>query len=577
MSLVTGNNSIDSLVYSSWNGSAHTPITLHYSFMTTLPSLADATDAKGFAPMNAEQKAAVRHALDLWSSVANITFVEVAQGGELLMGTNDQGKTSAGYAYLPDEHSTQTMMFTNNLDRYNNVFTPGTYGPTVLLHEIGHMLGLKHPGNYDSAGQSIDGPFLPDATDNADYTQMSYSDPVSYALLGKHPSGPMLYDIQAIQYLYGANAASHAGDDRYAFTDAAVPSCIWDAGGTNVFDFSQCLRATTINLRAGEFSETAAGLHNVSIAYGSVINVAIAGAGGSTITANDSGDRITGGAGGDEVFLGLGSDVVEGMGGVDTVVFGRRFADYTIVRAGASITVSGDGNDVLTGVEQLRFSDRTVSVSDLAQLPARSGGAGNDSFAAQVGNEAINGGSGTDTVVYGGRLADYTVVKTGAGLSAGFSVTDKVGTGGVDSLSGIERLHFADASVVLDSDPLAGQLYRLYGAMFNRAPEADGLGFWIRAREQGVTMDAIAGAFVGSAEFIRLYGSNLGDKEFITALYAHALHRAPDADGLAFHLDFLQHGGSRNVELIGFSESPEFIASLVGVMPAAQQYIPYQA
>ena len=44
----------------------------------------------------------------------------------------------------------------------------------LILHELGHVLGLKHPGNYDAAGGGSAGPFLPAAEDNDKFTVMSY-------------------------------------------------------------------------------------------------------------------------------------------------------------------------------------------------------------------------------------------------------------------------------------------------------------------------------------------------------------------------------------------------------------------
>ncbi|HEY1148733.1 MAG TPA: DUF4214 domain-containing protein [Pseudoduganella sp.] len=569
MSLVTGNNSIDSLVYSSWNANAHTPAVLTYSFLTSAPANANADDRAGFTPMTAAQRQAVNTALAHWADVANISFQQVPSGGNLQFGTNDQSSSnSAAYAYLPGRGIDSVEMYLDNHSTINNTFNPGSYGLNVVLHEIGHMLGLKHPGSYDSAGDALAGAVLPKEYDNEDYTIMSYTAPTGVRVNGKYPVSPMLYDIQAVQYLYGANMSYRTGDDVYSFAANETPRSIWDAGGTNTFDFSSSVQKALINLNAGSFSETAPGLHNISIAYGVSVQRAVAGSGGSVIIGNDLGDVLTGGSGADQFELGKGNDVVVGGGSTDTVVFHQAFSKFGVVRVGDSVTVIGEGVDTLQGVESLRFSDRTLAVADLAQAVTLAGGAGNDVLLAQAGNLRVDGGAGIDTLVFSGsgRNAAISTVAGAVVISDGANS---------DVLTGVERVQFSDWAVALDTNGSAGQLYRLYGAMFARTPDEGGLGFWLQARDHGVTVESIANDFINSAEFTRLYGANLSNENFVTQLYRNVLHRDPDAPGYAFHLTDLQHGSSRAHVLVNFSESPEYIASLVGVMPSTLAYTPY--
>jgi serralysin len=558
MSLATGNNSIDSLVYGSWNAQAYTPVTLTYSFLTRVPTTASADDRAGFAAMSATQQAAVRDALAQWSAVANITFTETtANLGNLQFGTNAQDNSS-GYAYLPEPGVRALSMYLNNKASYNSVFTPGSYGPTVLVHEIGHLLGLKHPGDYDSSGSVIDGPFLPAATDNGDYTQMSYNDPTGYAINHKFMTTTMLYDIQAIQYLYGANTAYHAGDDTYAYMGNAAPQCIWDGGGVDTLDFSACKGATIINLNAGTFSETARGLNNISIAYNVTIENAIASAGGSTIYANGAGNMLTGGAGADTFHEGAGSDRISGGGGQDTVVFSRSFGSYAVSHAGDVLTVVGDGTDILSGIERLTFSDRTLTSAALTQ--ATTGTAGNDLLAAVPGVDTVSfqGALGTASVVRSGNAVDVTLAGGGSAL-----------------LLNVERLQFSDLSLALDTDGTAGQLYRLYEAVFAREPDTLGMGFWLAKEEGGLSLQSIAAGFLQSPEFVANYGANPTSELFVTRLYQNVLHREPEAAGFAFHVANLDHGMSREQVLLGFSESAEFLQSLAATMPVGVQYIPF--
>ncbi|MGO4377961.1 DUF4214 domain-containing protein [Pseudoduganella sp. RAF53_2] len=570
MTLTTGNNSIDSLVYSSWNYDAHTPVTLTYSFLSSPPSGASSIDRNGFMSMTAIQKQAVATALQVWADVANVSFQQVSSSGELRFGTNDQSAAgSAGYAYLPEPGRDFVSMYLDNTYQGNTYFGSGSVGMNDVVHEIGHMLGLKHPGDYDAGGASLGGAVLPKTFDNEDYSIMSYTAPIGAHVNGKYPGSPMLYDIQAIQYLYGPNMSYRVGDDSYSFFSNSAPQCIWDAGGNNTFDFSNCLDQVSINLNAGTFSETSPGLHNISIAYGVSVQHAIAGSGGSVMIANDLGDVLTGGPGNDQIEVGKGNDVINGGGGNDSVIFHHSFDSYGVVRLGDSVTVIGEGIDTLQGIESLRFSDQTLTLADLPQAVSITGTAGNDILYAQTGDQRIEGGAGIDTLVLNGPEGNFRLNP----VSGAVVINDALG--GIDVLTGVERLQFSDGALALDVDGTAGQLYRLYGATFDRAPDDSGLGYWLHAGDSGTSLESIASGFTNSQEFILRYGSNLSDAGYVTQLYHNVLHRDPDAPGFADHMSRLAHGVSREDVLLAFSESVEYIASLVGVMPNKLPYIPY--
>lgn len=70
---ITGNNSLDALLKSSWTSSAGTAVKLTCSPLTASPAGATATDANGFRPMMATQRAAFKVALDSRTPAASTT------------------------------------------------------------------------------------------------------------------------------------------------------------------------------------------------------------------------------------------------------------------------------------------------------------------------------------------------------------------------------------------------------------------------------------------------------------------------------------------------------------------------
>ena len=373
-----------------WGGGAvGSGATVSYSFMEQAPSYAYASDRTGFAPLSAAQRDAVRQAFAAWTAVANIFFVETSdsanggQGGSIRLGTNRQS-SSAAYAYYPTGslYDGGGDIYLSNSSTTNASPTPGSYGYLTILHEIGHAIGLKHPGNYNATGGGGEAPYLPSAEDNYRYTIMSYNRHPSLGLNGL-ATGPALYDIAAVQYLYGANTATRIGDDRYAFASntVAVSQAIWDAGGTDTIDAGGQASAVTIDLTAGAFSSIGPNgsggraVDNVAIAAGVTIENAVGGSGNDILIGNSANNLLTGGAGDDTLTGGAGDDTLQGGGGTDTAVYNGSRASYTVTVTADGATISGgggEGTDTLTDVEYALFADIRISLLPPA-VTARTG------------------------------------------------------------------------------------------------------------------------------------------------------------------------------------------------------------
>lgn len=201
------------------------------------------------------------------------------------------------------------------------------------------------------------------------------------------------------------------------------------------------------------------------------------------------------------------------------------------------------------------------------------GGAGSDVLDGGEENDILSGGGGTDFALYHAARAGYTVTRT----ASGYTVKDLKGGEGLDTLSGIERLQFSDATLAFDTTTgVAGQAYRIYQAAFDRTPDAAGLGYWINVMDHGATLTSVADGFVRSDEFKSLYGAAPSNADLVNRLYHNVLHRDADAGGAAYWLDLLDRKVISAADaLSSFSESAENVAALVGVTQNGILYTPY--
>lgn len=469
-----------------WGSAVGSGATLSYSFPWANSSSAtfsgpngsgnystdDEPNATTHYGLSATEQTAARNALQAWADVANLSFSEVTESstnvGDIRFAfTSVNADTSSwGWARYPDSSwpsagdiwiSTGSSGATSSSD-----WSAGSYNYRALIHEVGHAVGLKH--SFE------DSPILSSSQDTLQYTMMSYTDhphslfirvttgsggSVSYRAYDVVPDTPMLYDIAAIQYIYGANTSYQSGSNTYTF-DPSTPffRTIWDTGGTDTISVSNFTKGCTIDLRAGYFSKitiesdstagynwsktpptpTYDGTDNLAIAYGCTIENATGGSGNDTLTGNDGSNSLDGGSGNDTLKGGSGNDTLEGGSGNDTAIFPGNATSATITYSSATdtytiVTASGS-NDTAHGIEYLQFDNEVLSVSPAIARTSTASTMVSAQVYLGVDDNFTLGNSGT--TLYGGNGSD--------------NVTIASGISGVVLDQNVERINFSGAS-----------------------------------------------------------------------------------------------------------------------------------
>ena len=405
----TGNQNVDALLYggrfASLGLTFQFPVPDFYFFgsnyfpsMSIQPSFA--------SQVTANLASAIRYVLpNMFGAVTNLTFTEIGiptfqnpsfpiADMAIFMGTPIGPGTAVGGipVFSGQQGSGDAWFDSTNPGDYGNPQV-GNFNWATVIHELGHALGLKH-GHANDYGFTLQA-MTPDRN-SMEFSIMTYrgyigADPTKgYANeTGGYATTLMMYDIYALQTLYGANYNWNSGNTVYTFnptTGAAsingnlwlqgtanrIFLTVWDGGGNDTYDLSNYTTDLQIDLQPGNWSTLSqaqlANLGNGNFARANVFNSLLfngdqrslienakGGSGNDSLTGNivantlegnNGNDNLRGLAGNDTLNGGAGNDTLYGGAGIDSMVGGAG-NDWFFVDDAADLIVetAGGGTD----------------------------------------------------------------------------------------------------------------------------------------------------------------------------------------------------------------------------------------
>jgi Ca2+-binding RTX toxin-like protein len=417
---ITGNRNVDAVLIGSKWGTQN----LTFSFPESGSNYnGSGYDTNGVSQYQLElgsmQQAAARAAFAQISAATGLTFTEITETDTVhanirISQTGDSDVASAYGGFPSDTRGVAgDIWFGRNNQPYYDMATDGTWGFATMMHEIGHTMGLKH-GHQDYTNSDLSFYFgstprfgtqsLTPDRDGQAWSLMTYT-PAPFTnsnFAGEKVNQPqtyMQYDLAALQYMYGANYTTNATDTVYS----------WSATTGEMF----------VN-----------GVGQGAPAGNRILMTLWDGGGNDTLDLSNYADGVT----------------VDLRPGAFSTFDQDQLANHLAYQ---NLTALAPGNVAMS----LLYNNDGRSLIENAK-----GGDGNDIFVGNIANNLLDGGAGSDTVIF--------TNPTGITVTLNDTNTDVIVThdGETDTLRSIENIGGTSGNDTITGNSQANILVGVGGA-----------------------------------------------------------------------------------------------------------------